>query len=112
MKTKNKSDFEGLIQTEHSLLEGGSNRENLAYIEECLQRQFSPSQTLRLMCLLSLTQEGLSSRDYKSLKTQFLQVSQCVISSMTGNDWYYISVVFDILLLNHCWSYGEWLMQR
>ncbi|XP_005106439.1 vacuolar protein sorting-associated protein 33B [Aplysia californica] len=72
MKTKNKSDFESFIRTEHSLLEGTDTKENLNYIEECLQKQFSPTLTLRLMCLLSLTQEGLSARDYKNLTTQFL----------------------------------------
>lgn len=30
--------------------------------------------TLRLLCLLSLTQDGLTPREYKSLKTDFLHV--------------------------------------
>jgi len=73
MKDKNKSDFECSLRTEHNLLDGTGTKESITYIEECLQKQSSHFETLRLMCLLSLTQEGLAGRDYKSLKTQFLQ---------------------------------------
>ncbi|RUS89069.1 hypothetical protein EGW08_003180 [Elysia chlorotica] len=72
LKMKGKTDFEDFIKTEHNLLEGIENKENMTYIEDCIQKQFSPILTLRLMCLASLTQEGLSQREYKALKTQFL----------------------------------------
>ncbi|XP_059151428.1 vacuolar protein sorting-associated protein 33B-like [Physella acuta] len=72
MKTKGKYDFEEFIRTEQNLLEGSDTRLSMTYIEECIHKQLSLILTLRLLCLLSLTQEGLSIKDYKSFKTQFL----------------------------------------
>ncbi|XP_052277232.1 vacuolar protein sorting-associated protein 33B-like isoform X2 [Dreissena polymorpha] len=69
---KNKGDFQEYIQTEHSLLEGSSQRENFNYIEESINKQNSLMSNLRLLCLLSLTNDGIPAREYKSLKTQFL----------------------------------------
>ncbi|GFN90569.1 vacuolar protein sorting-associated protein 33b [Plakobranchus ocellatus] len=72
IKMKGKHDFEESIRTEHNLLECAEFKENMIFIEECIQKQVSPILTLRLLCLASLTQEGLSQREYKSIKTQFL----------------------------------------
>lgn len=72
LKIKGKTDFEDFIKIEHNLLEGIEYKDSMTYVEECIQKQFSPILTLRLMCLASLTQEGLSQREYKALKTQFL----------------------------------------
>ncbi|KAJ8797860.1 hypothetical protein J1605_017062 [Eschrichtius robustus] len=87
MKKKTKQDFQELIKTEHALLEGFSIRESTNYIEEHIDRQVrreggryweqrlevSPIESLRLMCLLSITENGLIPKDYRSLKTQYLQ---------------------------------------
>ena len=35
---------------------------------------------LRLLCLLSLTNDGIAGKDYKSLKTQFVQVNSRLYS--------------------------------
>ncbi|XP_076444222.1 vacuolar protein sorting-associated protein 33B-like [Babylonia areolata] len=72
MKTKTKDDFEAYIRTEHSLLEGTDTRECITYIEDSLYRQAPFHSSLRLLCLLSLTQDGLTPRDYKTLKADFL----------------------------------------
>ncbi|PSN54370.1 Vacuolar protein sorting-associated protein 33B [Blattella germanica] len=63
--------FESLHQVEQNMLEGRSKRENINYIEECFTMSSKPS-TLRLLCLLALTQDGLSLDEAMSLKTQFL----------------------------------------
>ncbi|KAG9489193.1 vacuolar protein sorting-associated protein 33B [Eleutherodactylus coqui] len=73
MKKKTKQDFQELLKTEHSLLEGFEIRESVSVIEEHINRQISPIESLRLMCLLSLTENGLVTKDYRSLKTQYLQ---------------------------------------
>ncbi|XP_041371533.1 vacuolar protein sorting-associated protein 33B-like [Gigantopelta aegis] len=73
MKRKAKMDFEEHIKVEHSLLEGTDLKESITYVEECINKQASMVPLLKLMCLLSLTQDGLSSSTYRSLKTQFLQ---------------------------------------
>ncbi|XP_020820997.1 vacuolar protein sorting-associated protein 33B isoform X1 [Phascolarctos cinereus] len=73
MKKKTKQDFQELIKTEHALLEGFNIRESTSYIEEHIDRQVSPIESLRLMCLLSITENGLVPKDYRSLKTQYLQ---------------------------------------
>ncbi|XP_066557647.1 vacuolar protein sorting-associated protein 33B isoform X2 [Amia ocellicauda] len=73
MKKKTKQDFQELLKTEHSLLEGFDIRECIAYIEEHIDRQVSMIDSLRLLCLLSLTENGLLPKDYRSLKAQYLQ---------------------------------------
>ncbi|KFO84625.1 Vacuolar protein sorting-associated protein 33B, partial [Buceros rhinoceros silvestris] len=73
MKKKTKQDFQEMIKAEHSLLEGFDIRESTSFIEEHIERQVSPIESLRLMCLLSITENGLVPKDYRSLKTQYLQ---------------------------------------
>ncbi|XP_009319773.1 PREDICTED: protein regulator of cytokinesis 1-like [Pygoscelis adeliae] len=73
MKKKTKQDFQEMIKAEHSLLEGFDIRESTSFIEEHIDRQVSPIESLRLMCLLSITENGLIPKDYRSLKTQYLQ---------------------------------------
>ncbi|XP_015198768.1 vacuolar protein sorting-associated protein 33B isoform X1 [Lepisosteus oculatus] len=73
MKKKTKQDFQELLKTEHSLLEGFEIRECITYIEEHINRQVSMIDSLRLLCLLSLTENGLLPKDYRSLKAQYLQ---------------------------------------
>ncbi|XP_023669919.1 vacuolar protein sorting-associated protein 33B [Paramormyrops kingsleyae] len=73
MKRKTKQDFQELLKTEHSLLEGFEIRECISYIEEHINRQVSMIESLRLLCLLSLTENGLLPKDYRSLKAQYLQ---------------------------------------
>ncbi|NXL27855.1 VP33B protein, partial [Glaucidium brasilianum] len=97
MKKKTKQDFQEMIKAEHSLLEGVDMRESTSFIEEHIDRQvrvrrrwsscpvlwwwahgllppqISPIESLRLMCLLSITENGLIPKDYRSLKTQYLQ---------------------------------------
>ncbi|NWS14330.1 VP33B protein, partial [Pachyramphus minor] len=100
MRKKTKQDFQETIKAEHSLLEGFDIRESTSFIEEHIDRQVSPIESLRLMCLLSITENGecsavlgwsggtgpqpwhrahlvlpagLVPKDYRSLKTQYLQ---------------------------------------
>ncbi|KAF1393217.1 hypothetical protein PFLUV_G00036220 [Perca fluviatilis] len=73
MKKKTKQDFQELLKTEHSLLEGFEIRESISYIEEHINRQVSMIESLRLLCLLSITENGLLPKDYRSLKAQYLQ---------------------------------------
>ncbi|XP_047437339.1 vacuolar protein sorting-associated protein 33B [Mugil cephalus] len=73
MKKKTKQDFQELLKTEHSLLEGFDIRECISYIEEHINRQVSMIESLRLLCLLSITENGLLPKDYRSLKAQYLQ---------------------------------------
>ncbi|XP_026711576.1 vacuolar protein sorting-associated protein 33B isoform X1 [Athene cunicularia] len=77
MKKKTKQDFQEMIKAEHSLLEGVDVRESTSFIEEHIDRQVSPIESLRLMCLLSITENGLIPKDYRSLKTQYLQLGLC-----------------------------------
>ena len=63
--------FESLHQVEQNMLEGRNKRENINFIEECFAMSGKLS-TLRLLCLLALTQDGLSQDEATSFKTQFL----------------------------------------
>uniref|UniRef100_A0A8C5AUA0 VPS33B late endosome and lysosome associated n=1 Tax=Gadus morhua TaxID=8049 RepID=A0A8C5AUA0_GADMO len=58
MKKKTKQEFQELLKTEHSLLEGFDIRECITFIEEHINRQCSMIESLRLLCLLSLTENG------------------------------------------------------
>ncbi|XP_070618886.1 LOW QUALITY PROTEIN: vacuolar protein sorting-associated protein 33B [Erythrolamprus reginae] len=73
MKKKTRQDFQELLKTEHALLEGFDIRESISFIEEHIDRQVTPIESLRILCLLSITENGLSPKDYRSLKTQYLQ---------------------------------------
>ncbi|KAM8876699.1 vacuolar protein sorting-associated protein 33B isoform 1-T2 [Synchiropus picturatus] len=73
MKKKTKQDFQELLKTEHCLLEGFEIRECITFIEEHINRQISMIESLRLLCLLSITENGLLPKDYRSLKLQYLQ---------------------------------------
>ncbi|XP_078236973.1 vacuolar protein sorting-associated protein 33B isoform X1 [Pogona vitticeps] len=73
MKKKTKQDFQELLKTEHALLGGFDIRESISFIEEHIDRQVSPTESLRMLCLLSITENGLPPKDYRSLKTQYLQ---------------------------------------
>ncbi|XP_077942047.1 vacuolar protein sorting-associated protein 33B isoform X2 [Gasterosteus aculeatus] len=73
MKKKTKQDFQELLKTEHSLLEGFEIRESISFLEEHISRQVSMMESLRLLCLLSITENGLLPKDYRSLKAQYLQ---------------------------------------
>lgn len=55
------------------LLEGFEIRESITFIEEHINRQVSMIESLRLLCLLSVTENGLLPKDFRSLKAQFLQ---------------------------------------
>lgn len=63
--------FESLHKVEKNMLEGRNKRESFSYIEECFDR-YGKLASLRLLCLLALTQNGLSGDEEMLLKTQFL----------------------------------------
>ncbi|XP_038164403.1 vacuolar protein sorting-associated protein 33B isoform X1 [Cyprinodon tularosa] len=73
MKKKTKQDFQELLKTEHCLLEGFEIRECISFMEEHINRQVSMIESLRLLCLLSVTENGLLPKDYRALKAQYLQ---------------------------------------
>merc|ERR1712223_2347870 len=65
--------YEYTLPLEHGIVQGGVCKETLAYLEEAMAQLKSKSMVLRLMCLLSLCNNGISSGDYEKLKHQFLQ---------------------------------------
>ncbi|XP_014663924.1 PREDICTED: vacuolar protein sorting-associated protein 33B-like isoform X2 [Priapulus caudatus] len=73
INVKAKTDFEEHLRTEHSLLDTSQIKENIAYIEEAINRQYPLMQSLRLLCLMSQVLNGLPKNDYEGLTTQFLQ---------------------------------------
>ncbi|CAG2065366.1 unnamed protein product [Timema podura] len=63
--------FEDLHKVEQSMLEGRHRRDNCNYVEECMVTSGKIT-SLRLLSLMSLTQDGLSQDEATALKTQFL----------------------------------------
>ncbi|GIY46505.1 vacuolar protein sorting-associated protein 33B [Caerostris extrusa] len=70
---KSEDDFQDRLRIERDILEGKNFKECLEYIEDVINKQEHYSSALRLMCLLSISQDGLLSDDYQSLATQFRQ---------------------------------------
>jgi hypothetical protein len=60
------------LTTEHNILRGKDYRKSFEYIEELINRNYNMYQVLRLMILLSKTNDGLSTGDYNQLVNQFL----------------------------------------
>ena len=67
--------FERQLPVEHGLVAGGGAKEAATYIEDWMAQLRPHSTALRLICLLSHCQDGLSLADYQRLKTQFIQVN-------------------------------------
>lgn len=67
--------FEALQTAEKNMLEGRNKRESITYIEECLAMNLCDRYAvLRLLCLLSITQDGLLQDELHKLKIQFLHM--------------------------------------
>lgn len=70
---KKEDDFVSQLNIERNLIEGIEQRECFNYIEQLIIKQYDPFSVLRLLCLLSLTQDGLNYKDYRYLMRLYLQ---------------------------------------
>ncbi|GFR34058.1 vacuolar protein sorting-associated protein 33B, partial [Trichonephila clavata] len=77
LNTKTEENFQDRLRIEHDILEGQNLRECVTYVEDCINKQDPYPSALRLMCLLSISQDGLLSSEYESLATQFRQSYGC-----------------------------------
>lgn len=67
--------FEGLKTTEANLINSTERKESFKYIEDSLiMNVYNRYAILRLICLLSITQDGLTEDEYKRFKTNYLHV--------------------------------------
>uniref|UniRef100_A0A1B6DTV4 Vacuolar protein sorting-associated protein 33B n=1 Tax=Clastoptera arizonana TaxID=38151 RepID=A0A1B6DTV4_9HEMI len=65
--------FESLQNVEQNMLEGRNRRENNSYIEDCIAMGLcNKVGALRLSCLQSITQDGMSSDELNNVKNEFL----------------------------------------
>ena len=67
------SDYEYTLPLEHGLVAGTVYKETLVYLEEAMAQMKPMTTILRLLCLLSLFNNGISSGDFERVKHQFLQ---------------------------------------
>jgi len=65
--------YEYILPLEIGLVTGTLYKESLAYLEEAMAQRENMTTILRLMCLLSFCNNGISASDYDRLKHQFLQ---------------------------------------
>ncbi|RWS24954.1 vacuolar protein sorting-associated protein 33B-like protein, partial [Leptotrombidium deliense] len=70
---KKESEFAEQLEVENNIILGNDLKQCIQHIEEGIIRQFSEYTSLRLLSLLSLTEEGLSSKDYRHFVKLFLQ---------------------------------------
>ncbi|CAL4065755.1 unnamed protein product, partial [Meganyctiphanes norvegica] len=67
-------DFEDQLSSEHGLVTGAANTTKvMTFIKDSMARQLPMTASLRLLCLYSITQKGISTKDYEKLVTQLLQ---------------------------------------
>lgn len=65
--------FESTQAAEQRMLEGRGRKENISYIEDCIAMNFGGKfNPLRLLCLQSVTQDGLTDDEIHSVKLQYL----------------------------------------
>lgn len=68
-----RQDFETQLTTEHGLVTGAGNAgQAKKFLKNCLARMLPLTANLRLLCLYSLTQDGVSHKEYKELASQVL----------------------------------------
>lgn len=65
--------YEYVLPLEHGLVTGSVYKETITYLEEAMAQRQPLTTMLRLMCLISLCNNGISSGDYERIKHQFLQ---------------------------------------
>jgi len=65
--------FRQRLEAEQNLLALQDVDKSMEYIEECINKQEPLVKVLRLMCLFSLTNNGLSEKQYNFLKKEILQ---------------------------------------
>lgn len=66
-------EIEERLRAEHTIVDSAMDADVLSHIEDHLALQTDELKSLRLMCLASTVADGLSEKDYASLKAQFLQ---------------------------------------
>ncbi|KAG8268438.1 Vacuolar protein sorting-associated protein 33B [Homalodisca vitripennis] len=65
--------FESTQAAEQRMLEGRGRKENISYIEDCIAMNLGGNLSpLRLLCLQSVTQDGLTVDEINNLKIQYL----------------------------------------
>ncbi|KFM57951.1 Vacuolar protein sorting-associated protein 33B, partial [Stegodyphus mimosarum] len=77
LEEKNAEDFHERLNIERDIIENQNVNECMNYIEDIINKQDSFKSALRLICLLSIAQNGLPSSDYSSVMTQFRQSYGC-----------------------------------
>ncbi|KAK8729847.1 hypothetical protein OTU49_008354 [Cherax quadricarinatus] len=66
-------DFETQLSTEHGLVtRAGNSGKAQKFLKDCLARMLPLAGNLRLLCLYSLTQDGISRREYEDIASQVL----------------------------------------
>eukprot|EP01028_Stygiella_incarcerata_P000405 TRINITY_DN1047_c0_g1_i3.p1 TRINITY_DN1047_c0_g1~~TRINITY_DN1047_c0_g1_i3.p1 ORF type:complete len:552 (-),score=149.97 TRINITY_DN1047_c0_g1_i3:81-1736(-) len=65
--------FRRKIEIEQSIVTSTSEKETWEYIEECMNRQEPLHKVLRLLCLASLTQNGLKTKQFEFFRKEILQ---------------------------------------
>lgn len=65
-------DFRRMIETEQNLILQEDDKSCMEYIEMCIMRQDPLEKVLRLCCLMSLTRNGLSQKEFDHLRNEIV----------------------------------------
>lgn len=73
MKLKKERNFSDQLQVERNIIEAANMKDVFSFIETFVIRQVCPLMSLRLMSLISITQDGLSWKQYRFFSKLFAQ---------------------------------------
>ena len=73
MMTTRSDPFHRLLEAEQSILNSVDASNTMDYIEECINKQEPLSKVLRLICLVSITQNGLKNKTFDFLRREIVQ---------------------------------------
>jgi hypothetical protein len=74
LNEKTHCDMQAYLSVEHDIIRNVQYKGSFEYVEDLINIKFNMNQVLRLMILLSKTNDGLSISDYNYLTNLFLQV--------------------------------------
>lgn len=72
-KVVRETSFRRLVEAEQCIVAGTNEKENFDYLEECINRQEPFAKVLRLICAMSITQNGLKPKVFEMFRRELLQ---------------------------------------
>ena len=80
-----KRDFKLFVESQQSMIINDNEQSYIGFIEELINKQESITKVLRLICLASITGNGLKVKTYDFLKKEIVQVRFIFLNSLSSS---------------------------